>query len=82
MHITLITWVRFLSCVGLNMHYQTTSFAQTLITKISWKKVSLQYGLFICYKATSYKFSYYTEYMNTVKKVSSPCEFFIGLNHI
>ena len=38
-------------------------------------KVSLKYGLFMCYKATSYKFSYYTEYMNKVKKVSLPCEY-------
>ena len=38
MHIALITWVRFLSCVGFNMHYQITSFTETFITKNSWER--------------------------------------------
>ena len=44
MQITVLTWVRFLFCVGFNMHYQITSFTETFITKIYWKRFLFSMG--------------------------------------
>ena len=50
MHITLITWIRFLSYVGSNMHYQISYFAETFITMISWIRFLSSMGFHMCYR--------------------------------
>ena len=75
MHITLITWVRFLSYVGSNMHYQNFSFCWNFYYNDFMEKGFSPVWVFMCYKVTSFKFYYYTEYINRVNKVLSRVSF-------